>query len=385
MRLVFYINYLNHHQVALTDELYRCLGNTFACICTQPKNLNELKGGKDYSLRSYYINATDSQDMYELALSYAREADVCIFGADSIEFAVERAKNNKSGISFEVGERWFKKGVINIVSPRFIRWLYCYYRYFRHSNFYRLCASAYAAKDVNSVGAYINRCYKWGYFVDMDKKCLDIINEGINNTNSTVRIMWCARFLRLKHPELPIKLAARLMKQGYRFVIDMYGSGEEMEKMKRLVKHLGVDTIVKFHGNISNEGVLHAMCEHDIFLFTSDKNEGWGVVLNEAMSCHCAVVASNVIGSVPYLINEGQNGMIFKSGNLDSLETKVINLIENPDIREMLASNAHWTINNIWSSQVAANNLIILIDAIMSGNNAKLPSYGPCSISDSRY
>lgn len=38
----------------------------------------------------------------------------------------------------------------------------------------------------------------------------------------------------------------------------------------------------------------------DIYLFTSDFNEGWGAVLNESMNSGCAVVASHAIGSVPF-------------------------------------------------------------------------------------
>lgn len=380
MKLVFYINYLNHHQVALTDELYRCLGNTFACICTQPKNLNELKGGKDYSLRSYHINATDSQEMYELALSYAREADVCIFGADSIEFAVERARNNKSGISFEVGERWFKKGFINMFSPRFIKWIYCYYRYFRHGNFYRLCASAYAAKDVQSVGAYINRCFKWGYFVESShymSHSSDYNEPEDTSCQRQIRIMWCARYLNWKHPELPVKLAAILKQRGYDFVIDMFGSGVKLDATKKLAERLRVADFVRFPGNRPNEEVLSEMRRHDIFLFTSDRNEGWGVVLNEAMTSGCAVVASDEIGAVPYLIRDGINGRIFKSRDLDSLENAVVNLLDNPAHRKIMAQNAMSSINEVWSPSNAISNLLQLVKSI-DEPDCVVNLLGPC-------
>jgi glycosyltransferase involved in cell wall biosynthesis len=58
------------------------------------------------------------------------------------------------------------------------------------------------------------------------------------------------------------------------------------------------------------EAVRDHMEAADIFLFTSDFNEGWGAVLNESMNSACAVVASHAIGSVPFLLKDGENGFI---------------------------------------------------------------------------
>ena len=321
MKLALYINYLNHHQAFLADAFFEVLGKEFVCICTKPKSDSELKGGYDYSNREYCIDATSSIETYNDSMTYAREADVCIFGADSYEFAVERAKNNRAGLSFEVGERWLKRGVINVLSPRFLKWLYLYYVYFRKGNFYRLCASAFAAKDVNFVGAYINRCFRWGYFIKVN----DLASTTFSKCNLP-RIMWCGRFIKFKHPELPVKLAARLKSKGYRFVMNLFGSGQELESTRNLAKKLDVEDIVNFEGARPNDAIKLAMREHDIFLFTSDKHEGWGVVLNESLANGCTAVCSDEVGAAPYLLDDGKNGYVFEAGNMDSLEAKVTDL-----------------------------------------------------------
>ena len=46
------------------------------------------------------------------------------------------------------------------------------------------------------------------------------------------------------------------------------------------------------------EGYMES--SHIFLLFTSDRNEG--AALNESMNSGCAVVASDAIGSVPYLM-----------------------------------------------------------------------------------
>ena len=114
----------------------------------------------------------------------------------------------------------------------------------------------------------------------------------------------------------------------------MYGSGEQQESTRILIGELGVSGYVHLCGNLPNAQILEEMRNHDIFLFTSDHNEGWGAVLNESMSNGCVPVASDAIGSVPYLIKNGDNGLTFKSGDLDSLEKAVTTLLDNPTLRK---------------------------------------------------
>lgn len=372
MRVVLYLNYLNHHQVAVADAFYDLLAEDFTCICTQKPSSYELKGGEDYSTKNYCINATTSTEHYKQALIYARTADVCLFGADSLEYAIERAKYNQCGLSFEIGERWLKKGIINILSPRLIKNLWFYQTLFRHRKFYKLCASGYAAKDQNKLLSYRNKCYKWGYF----PKPIECSSK--DSISNPISVMWCSRFLRWKHPEMPIKAASILKQKGYDFVLDMYGEGEELECCKDLSKELNIQERVNFHGNVPNHKIKDAMKEHDVFLFTSDRNEGWGVVLNEAMASSCAVVCSDLIGSVPYLICDGENGLIFKSGDINSLVEKMEYLFVNQCKIIELGSKARQAIISLWSPQVAVHNFMKLVIELTSGRDSSIIE-GPCS------
>ena len=120
------------------------------------------------------------------------------------------------------------------------------------------------------------------------------------------------------------------------------------------------------------------MRQHDIFLFTSDRNEGWGAVANEAMSNGCTLVASDAIGAVPYVVQDGVNGLIFENNNLDSLYEKVKFLMENPQSRIMMAKQAYISMSEVWSPQNAAKNLLQLIDDLQNGKETSIEN-GPCS------
>ncbi|MFC2110151.1 glycosyltransferase, partial [Bacteroidota bacterium] len=115
----------------------------------------------------------------------------------------------------------------------------------------------------------------------------------------------------------------------------------------------------------------------NIFLFTSDMQEGWGVVLNEAMSNCCAIVASNKIGAVPFLIKHKENGLVFKSKSLKSLVFNVELLMNDEILRNKYSKNAAETISKDWSAYTASKNLISLFEATLSKKHVNLT--GPCS------
>ena len=381
MKIVYYSNFINHHQANLADELYGLTGGNYSFVELCPMFDWLLKSGyPDLSARPYVLQAWKSEENHRKAMELLYDSDVALFSCpESLKYEVLRAETRK--LTFDVGERWLKKGWLNLASPRLLRFLRHYYTTLSHQNVYALCSSAFASNDYYKLNCFKDKCFKWGYFTKVEDFPLEAsANFGASSEGTEAHLMWCARFLRWKHPELPLKLAKRLKDRKYKFFIDMYGSGEELEPTKELAEKLDVMDVVRFQGNLPNDEILKQMRHHQIFLFTSDRNEGWGAVLNESMSNGCAVVASNMIGSVPFLIEDGVNGLIFKSEDLDSLETKVVSLLDSDDYRRTIARNAIKTMREVWSPKNAAEQFLRLIDALKANDIDSIPSDGPCSL-----
>lgn len=363
MTLTFVTNSLHHHQLPVADEFFRLLGENYHYIATEALPERLKSKGYDASIeRSYVIRTYESDAQMGAARRMIDDSDVVIIGDAPISWVLKRKKENR--ITFHCQERWLKKINLKTFHPQRLLSIYNNYWKFRHGNCYMLCASAYTAPDAHLFGCFPNRCFKWGY--------ITAVKESVETSSRVfphkecITIMWCSRFLVLKHPELPVQLAARLKKKGYKFVIDMYGSGDQLEKTKTLVTKLSVDDCVHFYGNRPNAEILEEMRQHDIFLFTSDRNEGWGAVLNESMSCGCVPVASNEIGAVPYLIEDRKNGFIFNSCDIDSLEVAVTTLFENPELIAKMSSEAKRTICETWSPKNAAENFVDLANHIFT-------------------
>ena len=158
----------------------------------------------------------------------------------------------------------------------------------------------------------------------------------------------------------------------------MIGVGELRQEYEEKVKALGLESSVSFKGPFEPAKVLEHMRKADIFLFTSDKYEGWGAVMNEAMSSACAVVACREIGSVPYLIKHGENGMIYRKHGKNSLYDCVTALMRDSSLRAKMQKKAYETIRDVWNAETAAKRLLHLIDCINKGEEAGY-DFGPCS------
>lgn len=374
MTLLFLTNFINHHQVPLADEMYRLWGDNYKMVTFEPLPPEFVKKGfADYSWKPYLVEAFKSNKdaLYDLISN----ADVVIHGAAPQEFLDYRMSFNK--LTFRYEERLFKKIDRRFIQYRF--WLNLYRNHTRYRNkpLYMLAASAYNRLDTGIIFSYPRKCYKWGYFINADKQ-LDI-NALLNRKrDKKISILWCGTLAQVKRPDLVIGLAKRLKKNGIDFVINMIGSGGWENKVRTWIDDANVSDCVNLLGNMSNSAVLEKMREHHIFIFTSDRGEGWGVVLNEAMANGCAVVVSNAIGAAPFLIKDNENGLLFQSGNESQLYAKVYEFISDVRLREECVRKAYETILHDWSPATAANNFMKLVTSLM--NHSPMPNIsGPCS------
>ena len=138
----------------------------------------------------------------------------------------------------------------------------------------------------------------------------------------------------------------------------MIGGGDLEEETHRLAEELGVTDVITFPGFQGPEEVRAAMEKSEIYLVTSDRKEGWGAVVNEAMNSGCAVVADHMIGAAPWLIRQGENGRMYRDGEEQELFQTVERLLRDPGECRRLGKNAQQTIVGEWNARTAAERLI---------------------------
>lgn len=366
MQIVFISNYLTHHQIPFCDEMYHRLAGGFLFIETELMTEERKKLGWDLGeiSKPYVMNIHGECETEKDAMERINAADVVIIGGTEERYIYDRIRENKMIFRYE--ERIFKKSWLMLLNPHVLHMLHkCHYKN-RKKEMYVLCASAYLSKEFRLLGLYKNRMLKWGYFPQTVS--YDITGLMERKKQDIPELVWCARFIDWKHPEIVVKVAESLRKRQVKFHITMIGDGGLFAKIKDKIEKRGLQDNVSLTGAVPYTKVREYMEAANIFLATSDRNEGWGAVVNEAMNCGCAVVADRMMGSVPYLIEDGING--YSYADFDQCEQMVAGLIQNKEKCRELGRMAYKTIIESWNAEIAVNNLMAFIEGERKKGNA---------------
>lgn len=344
----------------------------FTFIATQKVPQERIRMGykNEFDHLPYYREAIEPEDV-AAAEQLCFDSDVVIIGSAPKYFVKRRLRARK--LTFTYNERWFKQGFWK--HPGDIYRAVCWFTLPGNRNYYQLCASAYTASDSNRVFAFPGRKLRWGYFPEIKEYNICELMAGKEPTT----LLWVARFLKLKHPEKALEVARRLKEDGIQFHLTMVGSGEEEPQIRTMIREYGLEEQVDLPGAMSPEQVRVYMERAQVFLFTSDFNEGWGAVLNEAMNSGCAVVASHAIGSAPYLVEHGENGFIYQNDDAEQLYQYTKQLLTDRTLAEKLGTAAYGTMTEKWNGHTAAWRLYDFCRAILDGKTPPVHPDGPVS------
>lgn len=375
VKVAFISNYLNHHQLPFCLEMSAKEDVEYYFIATEKISRRRINLGYEdmNSKYDFVIETYQGKEEEKKAQDIINTSDFVIIGSAPEYYINQRKRENL--FIFRYSERIFKQGIFRLATIKTILNLRIKRSKEKKKPIYMLCSSAYAKQDYQLAGLYQDKCYKWGYFPETVRYNIDKLIQDKGN-NETIKLLWVARFIDWKHPEVVVELAEKLQKENYKFKIEMIGCGEMLDEIKKIVKQKKLNNVIEIVGAVKSEKVREYMEKANIFLATSDQNEGWGAVINEAMNSGCAVVGNKKIGSVPYLIENNKNGIIYE--NKQEFFEKVKYLIDNKEMRDTISKNAYNTITNIWNAQIATENLIKLYEKMKNKQIINIVD-GPCS------
>lgn len=375
MRIAFISNFLSLHQQPLCEALFYIPEVEFRFIALTPMSQDRKQmDWDDVNDECYVIKTYVNEEKKQDALDFVSSANVLILGYDKDDIFFQAAVRNKAAIIYRYSERLYKRGRWRVLSPRGLwnRWK-TYFRYPTRKQ-YLLCAGAYVAKDYALLGSFLGKCFKWGYFPPSNQ--YDIEQRILQKKPGT--IFWAGRLLSWKHPEIAIMVAKQLQDEQISFEMNIAGDGPMLQSMKSLIMKEGLEKKVHLLGSCTPEVVRQYMADSCIFLATSDYQEGWGAVVNEAMSEGCAVVGSKAMGSVPYLIQSGKNGYSFPFKKVDIACKYVEELLLDSKSCHNIMKSAYLTIQNEWNGNCAAHRLVLISDSLLNRGDCNFTS-GPCS------
>jgi glycosyltransferase involved in cell wall biosynthesis len=182
---------------------------------------------------------------------------------------------------------------------------------------------------------------------------------------SPVRLLTVGRAVRKKGFDVLLQALARLPAELH-WSLTHIGGGEELKRLKRRAKALGLASRVTWLGAQDQQVVLAAYRDADLFVLPcrvagNGDRDGLPNVLIEAQSQGLACI-STAVSAVPELIRDGETGILVAPDDPGGLAVAVERLIRNPALRAKLGSAGERRVRAHFDMNAGLSRLIQLFD-----------------------
>jgi glycosyltransferase involved in cell wall biosynthesis len=99
----------------------------------------------------------------------------------------------------------------------------------------------------------------------------------------------------------------------------------------------------------------------DVFVHPAIQ-EPWGVSVNEAMACGLPVIVSDRVGAAYDLVQDGENGFIFRGGDVRSLQTVLERFFSIPENERLKMDAKSQDIIRTWSYRTNLQGLLAVVN-----------------------
>lgn len=364
--IVFISTFISPHVKPFCDYIYEKTNGEFRYIQTMKLTEERKALGYGYDEKiPYLIDCTDDAICVKDLIDTA-ECVIINPGSADVGLVRKRIKNNL--ITFFMTERVFKRGIIKLADPKFWKQAKVVWAS-RRKNLYLLCMGSFVGKDFRLFGFCKNKIYRFGYFPEIFHKDFE------KSVNEKIELIWAGRFISCKRPKMVLKIVKELKECGKDVHLSMVGDGVLYCKIKKNINKYKLQDSVTLCGKKSNSDLLEMMAKSDVLLCTSNRREGWGAVINEALSSGTPVVSSDKAGAAAYLIKNGYNGYIFSKNNIKEAISYIQEIINNSTYYR---ENAKKMIE-LWNSKIAGERFLEVLKEIKKNNFNNIYEEGPMS------
>ena len=143
------------------------------------------------------------------------------------------------------------------------------------------------------------------------------------------------------------------------------GTGELMEAAVRTQEEKQLP--ITFAGFLNQTEITRAYLAADCLVLSSDYDETWGLVVNEAMVCGLPAIVSDRAGCGPDLIEDGETGLLYPFGDIRALAEKMLEMAQDTKKMKTMGKNARARILQEYNVARAADGVVEAVKALASG------------------
>jgi glycosyltransferase involved in cell wall biosynthesis len=142
------------------------------------------------------------------------------------------------------------------------------------------------------------------------------------------------------------------------------GTGELMSRARQFVNEHKLP--VTFAGFLNQTEITSAYVAADCLILSSDYDETWGLVVNEAMVCGLPAIVSDRVGCGPDLVKCGETGEKFAFGVERALSRAMLSMAEDRDRLIAMGERARERVLRHYSVEGAVEGTVRAIDSVLS-------------------
>lgn len=150
----------------------------------------------------------------------------------------------------------------------------------------------------------------------------------------------------------------------------LVGDGEEKNHLVHLASEMGLKNRVTFEGVVPNSSVESIIQEASVLVLPS-RFDGWGFVVNEALSVGVPAIVSDRCGVAEVVLQKG-GGVVFRADNVTALAQALDTILESENSWRRFA-DAAFQAHEAISAEAGAKYFLSVVEYISSGFSIQRP------------
>ena len=175
------------------------------------------------------------------------------------------------------------------------------------------------------------------------------------------RLVSIARLVEKKGLRYGIRAIKELKKCFPEIEYHIIGSGPLHQELQKEIESNNLEENVKLLGNVSDERLIKEVKESQLSLLpciiASDGDRDSGpMVIKESMAMETPVISTDISG-IPEIIDDGEDGILVSSKNVDELSDAIKELLESEEKRKQMGKRARKKVEEKFSLEKQVDSL----------------------------
>jgi glycosyltransferase involved in cell wall biosynthesis len=184
-----------------------------------------------------------------------------------------------------------------------------------------------------TLGLPSSRVYPFAYFRDAP------VGTESTDCHEPAELLYVGRLVPRKGVEVLLEAVTPVFRRVPGARLSIVGTGPLRSELESRAARLGISDRVAFVGSVPSDQIWPRLAKAAALILPSWW-DGWGLVVNEAMSVGVPAIVSDHCGAAD-LVKHGVNGFVFPAGDAIELREALVRVLEQPvEARETMRANA---------------------------------------------